>query len=73
MRYNPDTGPYVVIGETIIPAPTMRDWFAAHALTGLITTPGSHWIPVNAAKEAYAYADAMIAERLKVRATQDTQ
>lgn len=44
---------------------SLRDWFAGQALAGRCgnSIPGSHHLPEQAAREAYAYADAMIAAR----------
>lgn len=49
---------------------TLRDWFAGMALQGIITTSAHPMfcvtgIEAEAAKTAYAIADAMIAERIK--------
>lgn len=50
---------------------TLRDWFAGHALAGVLSfTTGApdgclQMEPKKAAREAYAMADAMIAERNK--------
>lgn len=45
---------------------TVRDYFAGQALSGMCAgAPGSHLVPPNAAKLAYEYADAMLAEREK--------
>lgn len=51
---------------------TIRDWFAGMALSGHCGDgiPGSHHLPENAAREAYAIADAMLAERNKARGEQ---
>lgn len=48
---------------------TLRDWFAGQALMGALAfpMPGPEKIPNNAARDAYAYADAMLAERAKKR------
>jgi len=52
------------------PGMTLRDYFAAHALTGILATcvydmsPGSAG-PRSVAASAYAFADAMLAEREK--------
>lgn len=47
---------------------TLRDWFAGQALMGTIAfpIPGKEKIPNNAARECYAYADAMLAERAAI-------
>lgn len=44
---------------------SLRDYFAAAALTGTIAfpIPGTEKRPENAARECYAYADAMLAAR----------
>jgi hypothetical protein len=48
------------------PGMLLRDYFAAQALAGhCASVPGSHHHPENAARECYAYADAMLAERAK--------
>jgi len=41
---------------------SLRDYFAAHAVTGIVIGPVP---PTEAAKLAYAVADAMLAERRK--------
>ena len=41
-----------------------RDWFAGHALAGLV----NHLSPEAAAEYAYKYADAMIIERKRRKA-----
>lgn len=48
---------------------TLRDWFAGMALAGICGdgTPGQHHFPDVTARDAYAYADAM----LRVRASAD--
>lgn len=46
------------------PGMTLRDYFAAKALGGMLGgAPGSHLRPDNAAREAYQYADAMLMAR----------
>lgn len=42
---------------------SLRDYFAAAALSGMFSTPGSHLYFENAATEAYRYADAMLKAR----------
>jgi hypothetical protein len=68
-----DSGAHCLVEHT--PGMTLRDWFAAHALTGLFAmeanprigdsvepfTAGKH--ESDCARTAYALADAMIAER----------
>lgn len=48
---------------------SLRDWFAGHALSGLLVMPRSGFSPTDipkfAAVNAYEIADAMIAERSK--------
>ena len=44
---------------------SMRDWFAGQALAGMTTRQSFHAIEDVAAMQAYAMADAMIAERSK--------
>ena len=48
---------------------TLRDYFAAKALLGMIILPDSHGSYSQFADEAYKYADAMIAERDKANPT----
>jgi hypothetical protein len=48
---------------------TLRDYFAAQALSGLVCPPGNTsgcYSPPHAADVAYQYADAMIAARMGV-------
>lgn len=44
---------------------SLRDWFASQALAGICGDgiAGSHHHPDNTARDAYAYADAMMIER----------
>lgn len=73
-----DGGPAFPLGDTYVQLPgeaigrsrghpgmTLRDWFAGQALCGSIAfpIPGNEKIPENAARFAYAYADAMLAAR----------
>lgn len=53
--------------EPNIPLPglTLRDYFAAAALQGFISNPNVDWGFDDAAKAAYAQADAMIEARDK--------
>lgn len=44
---------------------TMRDYFAAAAMTGIISHPTNQGVASFFAKNAYAIADAMLAERAK--------
>lgn len=44
---------------------TLRDYFAAAALTGQLMCIGNQADPEKRSKEAYRYADAMLAERAK--------
>lgn len=47
---------------------TLRDWFAAAALTGMAGNSGAPWMQwKDMATGAYAAADAMLAERAKRR------
>lgn len=52
-------------GRTHANGISKRDYFAAAALTGICGDgiPGSHHRPEQTAKEAYAYADAMLKAR----------
>lgn len=44
---------------------SLRDWFAGHALAGVIASEGENMTPTGlAAQRAYGYADAMLAARL---------
>ncbi|TIR34529.1 MAG: hypothetical protein E5X35_07375 [Mesorhizobium sp.] len=46
---------------------SLRDWFAGQALAGdLAATPNCRPSIIGSAERAYAYADAMIAERRKL-------
>lgn len=44
---------------------TLRDYFAAKAMQGMLADPEINTEPNLLAKVAYAYADGMIAERSK--------
>ncbi len=46
---------------------TLRDYFAAKAMQGLLASMGSHDVSAwdDIANDAYGYADAMIAKRKK--------
>ncbi len=44
---------------------SLRDWFAGQALERLASSGGMYASPCKAARKAYAYADAMLAEREK--------
>ena len=44
---------------------SLRDYFAGQALQGMMANPEKDYYAVDAAREAYAYADAMLAERSK--------
>ena len=48
---------------------TLRDWFAGHALRGILEFPsrGGQYSPKDAASLAYEMADAMIAESAKTK------
>jgi hypothetical protein len=47
------------------PGMSLRDWFAGQALTGILAfaIPGPEKRPENAARDAYAYADALLRQR----------
>jgi hypothetical protein len=52
---------------------TLRDYFAAKALQGWLAAPRrSRRAKKNLAKDLYAYADAMLAERSKAPTTEAT-
>ena len=44
---------------------TLRDWFAGQALNGMLANQNREYDFGGAGKDAYAFADAMIAERKK--------
>lgn len=44
---------------------TLRDWFAGQALAGILATLPTQYDIKDNAEDAYAYADAMLAERGK--------
>ena len=46
---------------------TLRDQFAMAALTGLLSDPGTKYNADRLAKNAYDIADAMLAERERVK------
>lgn len=45
-----------------VPGASLRDWFAGRAITGAVNSSVSF---SDAAREAYKYADSMLAERAK--------
>ena len=45
------------------PGMSLRDYFAAHALTGILAAPGALPNKVKVAVWAYEYADAMLEAR----------
>ena len=49
------------------PGMSLRDYFAAAALTGLLANPGYNLTAKIASEEASLQADAMLAERAKER------
>lgn len=51
-------------GDQIIPGMTLRDYFAAKAMQGFAADPDCE-NGAQAAKTAYEWADAMLAERAK--------
>jgi len=60
--YNPiPLGPLIKL-DTNAPVMNLRDWFAGQALT---SHGSSDYSPMKAAEQAYKYADAMLAERVK--------
>jgi hypothetical protein len=52
---------------TEVPGMTLRDYFAAHALAGLLGSDldVSGWAPEHMAERVYRVADAMLAARVK--------
>lgn len=55
-------------GDTVWPIAcgmSLRDYFAAQALSGVMADPNGWNRPANTAANAYDYADAMLAERAK--------
>lgn len=44
---------------------TLRDWFAGHALAGLMSDPDGNLPPEPTARIAYSFADAMLIYRAK--------
>lgn len=58
--------PFATIDGHLCVGMTLRDYFAAQALSGMLGgAPGSHLRPDNAARVAYQYADAMVKERAR--------
>lgn len=51
------------MGEVAEPGMTLRDYFAAKAITTLVNFTNDKNYELEAARVAYIYADAMIAER----------
>ena len=62
-NHNPGAFPFVGT-YTAAPGMSLRDWFAGQALAGWLAD-GNESSPVNAAHEAYAFADAMLEARKK--------
>lgn len=60
--FQPETGNQVVREQ--FPGMSLRDWFAGMALQGLVAN-GSESRTLVVVGEAYAFADAMLAERNK--------
>lgn len=58
-------GPAFPSESTLQPGMTLRDYFAAHALTGLLATPQMKLVqaPDSVANVAFLIADAMLRER----------
>lgn len=50
---------------THIKGMSLRDYFAAKALQGILANPERNSLPDGAAYNAYKYADAMMKERTK--------
>ena len=59
-----DVGGLVSLREYLGGGISLRDWFAGQALSGMLVP--NKFMPADAAEAAYAYADAMLAERVKV-------
>ena len=61
-----DVRDFSAYGDNNLTGMTLRDWFAGQALNGLLATFGKQAETRDGyAKEAYHYADAMLAERQK--------
>ena len=65
--FDPDDPRNFAMAEAVHDGMTLRDYFAGQALAGLCAygIPGEHHTPEATAEDAYAYADAMLAEREK--------
>ena len=46
---------------------SLRDYFAAQALVGILAMPHSQWPPEGTARRCYVIADAMLTERDRVK------
>lgn len=46
---------------------SLRDWFAGMIMAGMLANPDRDYGLTDAAHEAYAGADAMLAERVKCK------
>lgn len=66
----PDGGPAFPLPSMILedgrgypaqPGMTLRQWYAGHALAGIITSGANRYEPNYAAARAFSFADAMIA------------
>lgn len=62
MNKNQGISAYINAGDDYV---TLRDYFAAKALAGMLADPQVTGKPELVAKAAYQYADAMLAERVK--------
>ena len=52
--------------QPVQPGMSLRDWFAAHALAGMLANPSHEGLPAEDwAHDAYMHADAMLAARAK--------
>lgn len=72
MRIKRDGGPAFPItsGDLFASGMTLRDYFAAAALQGMLADKSKGYPHNEYASDAYAFADAMLEERIDKRKTQ---
>lgn len=71
-----DGGPAFPVHERDWPGMTLRDYFAAKAMQGMLATDGEtngYYEPAMVAEKAYQVADAMLQARTDERSEQDAR